>query len=606
MIVDKMLKYQLIKRHFKLKWPKYSMIVNLAGLLAILIIGTGLLCRPGVAGADGGEKPASLNLNHWLKTYSLSPYLSYYLDETGLLTIEEVSNRDATLFQPLKDSAVNLGLSDAVLWLRFELTDPGAPYPWILDMDRPLEQEIVLYFEDDAGSWRELPSCSERPCADGMMFRRPVFPLPSLSATPRIFFVSIKTQTSMQFFPNISTPNAYWEKSKIQYLGQGLYFGLCLAMILYNLSIFMNLGDRTYLYYVLYVLCLSLYLAVTHGVAVEQVSFVSVPHLVKFDLICLGLSITIAALFTRTFLLTAKNTPWADRALQAYMVLAGLSPILSIFLEIRTVLPLFNLLGGMGPFVTLIPAVICLRRGFRPARYFIAAYSCFTGGVVVFVASYDGLIPLSKWTFHAFQMGSSLEIVLLALALGDRIRSLRKEKEALAESQKYYKKTSIIDGLTGLYNRRCYEGKMVEEVRRAQQENTPLSLLILDVDHFKRFNDQYGHPQGDMVLIRLGKILMNNARKSDIPCRYGGEEFALILPQTDVTSAGRVAERIREDFGQKAFDVGQEKPVRVTVSIGVAELLEDDSAFSLLKKADDALYDSKRNGRNRISYAGEA
>ena len=574
-------------------------------VLTILLVSAGLVWRPAVT-EGGGEKPASLNLNHWLTSYSLSPYLSYYLDETGSLTIGMISRQDQALFHPLENSAVNFGLSDAVLWLRFELTESGAPGVWLLDMDRPLEQEMTLYFQDEAGSWEERPTCASPPCVNGMLLRRSVFPLPPLSATPKVFYLSIKTQTSLQFFPKISTPNAYWEKSKIQYLGQGLYFGLCLAMILYNLSIFIYLGDKTYLYYVMYVLFLAFYFSVTHGVAVEQVTFLSIPHIIKFDLISLGMAITIAGFFTRAFLMTARYAPWADRIILAYMGLAVLCPILTPWLEIRTILPLFSALAGLGPLVTLVPAIICLRRGFWPARFFIVAYACFTGGTVVFVSSYDGLIPLTKWTFHAFQMGSALEIVLLALALGDRIRSLRKEKEALAESQKYYKKTSILDGLTGLYNRRCYEDRIVEEVRRTQQDHTPLSLLILDVDHFKQFNDQFGHPQGDQVLVDLAKILMNNARKSDIPCRYGGEEFALILPRTDICSAGRVAERIRAEFEQKTFDMGPDGLVRVTVSIGVAELLENDSAFNLLKKADDALYASKRGGRNRISYGGES
>ena len=572
---------------------------TICALIATIII---LLAASHTPAYSEVKKPPPLHLDNRIESYSLPRYMSYCFDKNGDLSIEDATARENELFRPLNNTSVNLGLRDDVLWLRFELAGSNPDDEWFLDMDRPLEQQIALFFQDGSGQWQVLHSCSEPPCQEGLLPRRPVFPLPSLSSTPTTFFLRIKTPTSLQFFPKISTPVAFWERSKIQYLGQGLYFGLCLAMILYNLSIFVYLGDRTYLYYVMYVLCLAGYFSVTHGALVEHVLFISVPNLIKMDLVCLGLSIAIAALFARAFLMTRKHSPWSDRVMLAYMLLALTGSLLTPFVKIQTILPLYNLLGGLGPLVTVIPAVICLRRGFRPARFFIAAYAFFTGGVVVFVSSYAGLIPLSNWAFHAFQIGSALEIIILALALGDRIRALRKEKEALAESQKYYKKTSILDGLTGLYNRRCYEERILEEVRKARQFHQPLSLLMADIDNFKSLNDTYGHQQGDVILIELADTLKKNSRSNDIPCRYGGEEFVLILPQTELTSACRAAERIRDDFFLKTFYTGKNPALKATVSIGAAELDENDDADSLLKKADDALYQAKRTGRNRVRY----
>ncbi|MHB2155807.1 GGDEF domain-containing response regulator [Calditrichota bacterium GD2] len=164
------------------------------------------------------------------------------------------------------------------------------------------------------------------------------------------------------------------------------------------------------------------------------------------------------------------------------------------------------------------------------------------------------------------------------------------------------KQLSYTDGMTGLHNFRYFKLRLNEEVIRHNRMKTELSLLILDVDNFKNYNDTLGHPAGDEVLKKFAVILRQSARENDIVARYGGEEFAIILPGTSKKGATVVAERIRETIENTYFEHEEIQPMgKVTVSIGVATIPEDaNSAEELTKKADAALYYAKRHGRNQV------
>jgi len=164
---------------------------------------------------------------------------------------------------------------------------------------------------------------------------------------------------------------------------------------------------------------------------------------------------------------------------------------------------------------------------------------------------------------------------------------------------------SVRDVLTGLFNRRYLEETMPRELARAERLHGPLGLLLLDIDHFKRVNDTYGHAVGDDVLRQLGNLLKSNVRGSDIACRYGGEEFVLLLPEAAREVTCQRAETLRA--GAKSLTVShQGRPIEpITISIGVAAFPADGATpAALLKSADDALYRAKREGRDRTAVAG--
>jgi diguanylate cyclase (GGDEF)-like protein len=160
---------------------------------------------------------------------------------------------------------------------------------------------------------------------------------------------------------------------------------------------------------------------------------------------------------------------------------------------------------------------------------------------------------------------------------------------------------SLTDGLTGLYNHRYFQEQLEVEVKRAQRYDLNLSLIMIDLDHFKEFNDTYGHLEGDNLLRKISQILKSSLRETDFVARYGGEEFAIILPETNKQGASIAAERIRKTVNEQTFGEGG---VKMTISLGVASYPDDACLRAdLIKRADEALYRAKREGRNRICLA---
>jgi diguanylate cyclase (GGDEF)-like protein len=159
---------------------------------------------------------------------------------------------------------------------------------------------------------------------------------------------------------------------------------------------------------------------------------------------------------------------------------------------------------------------------------------------------------------------------------------------------------AFTDGLTGLMNRRGFDELLEREIQRSQYTNEPIALLLIDLDHFKAINDQFGHQTGDEVIRSLGRLLHAQTRAADSVARYGGEEFVMLLRGSQTGHAESVAERLRN---QIAAIEGLPHGIHLTASIGIAAYAADDTTASLVKRSDDALYRSKRLGRNRVSTA---
>ncbi len=178
---------------------------------------------------------------------------------------------------------------------------------------------------------------------------------------------------------------------------------------------------------------------------------------------------------------------------------------------------------------------------------------------------------------------------------------LRAKEKALQASLHELEQLATTDELTGLHNRRSLLHRLKFEVARTRRFRTPLSAVMIDLDHFKRVNDEYGHAAGDRVLADIGRLLRENIRVIDIAGRYGGEELCLLLPNTPAEGARKLAESLRAKIAAQVHHDGA-RSIEVTASFGIASFnhMEIDDADSLLRQADAALYRAKQNGRNRV------
>ncbi|HEV8246594.1 MAG TPA: GGDEF domain-containing protein, partial [Polyangiaceae bacterium] len=221
----------------------------------------------------------------------------------------------------------------------------------------------------------------------------------------------------------------------------------------------------------------------------------------------------------------------------------------------------------------------------------------------VLAAETSRLLAIDEQTFWRLVEASHEFAVNLLLLLARRMRESNTSLAESARLKRQFEREATVDGLTGLRNRRFFDGMLSRLYERNRRDGTPLSLLVIDVDHFKKFNDSYGHAAGDDVLKVVAKTLGSCLRPTDQPARYGGEEFVVLLPATKLEGATVAAERLRKAVERAALrSDGRDLPP-VTVSIGVVELTDHPSASALFGAGDAALYSAKKNGRNRVERA---
>jgi diguanylate cyclase (GGDEF)-like protein len=290
------------------------------------------------------------------------------------------------------------------------------------------------------------------------------------------------------------------------------------------------------------------------------------------------------ARFFRNFFQLAQHLPRADRLVQGLQWL-------SLLLALTHLIPLWAAVAlnttvlVLGPVLTAAIALQLWHRKIPQAGYFAIGWICSQGALMIAALRVVGLFPDINWHLHLPALGLVLAIGFFSAAL---LKRFSEEREL-----------AFRDHLTGLLNRRGLEMDSASELERAQRFGLPLSLLALDVDHFKRVNDEHGHDTGDLVLKALARCLLNNCRELDLVARVGGEEFVILCVQNDLRAAHRLAERIRESVAGL-----QVAGVTLTISIGVTAVeATDETVWDALLRADRLLYQAKHQGRNRTVSA---
>ena len=189
--------------------------------------------------------------------------------------------------------------------------------------------------------------------------------------------------------------------------------------------------------------------------------------------------------------------------------------------------------------------------------------------------------------------------------LEDKLEKSAGQVKNLQETLDNARKEALTDGLTGIANRKCFDEEIENKINDAHNEDHKLCLLVIDIDYFKKFNDNYGHQVGDQVLKLVANTLVNGIKGRDLAARYGGEEFAILLPETPLNAAGKVADGLRIRIANKEIinratdtNMGQ-----ITISVGVAEYQPGEPIEEWIERADKALYKAKDQGRNQVVTA---
>lgn len=618
------------KRNRLTRWEKLT-IMRLITLIMLLI---GCIARADTFAVEPEQTTDALN-----------SYILYLEDPSQTLTIDDIMNEPPERWTQNSNQVFNMGYSSSTWWLKLDLSNvSNKKLERFLEISYPVLDYVDAYIISNGVLQQTYNLGDKYPFHQRPVDHRHfIVPLEWQDDETLTVFLAIRSSSSVQAPLTLWEQHAFYEVDQTRTLVQGIYYGIMFVMIMYNLFVYLVVGERNYLYYVIFVLCTPLFMASLNGYAFQYLW----PHFTQWNdqaiLVSLSGVVLFGAIFTYRFL--DLNQLHATYRWIATTLICGAIFIiaLSFYLPYSTVIRILIPFAALACIYAFICGTLRWRDGSLSARYYTVAWSALLGGGVILALNKFHILPKNSFTEYAVQIGSALEVILLSFALAERInqerrmrfdaqqealtteRELRQAREEalmiqkratesleqrvrertaeLEELNRKLEELSATDQLTGLKNRRYMDQALAEEFARCCRYGHTLAVLLMDIDHFKSFNDTYGHLIGDECLKDVAHCVRKGLRwPSDRAARYGGEEFCVILPETDHEGAVTVAERIRKNVENLNFTVN-DKRVPVTISIGIAVLVPTTnlSVEYLLEAADNALYKSKKNGRNQVS-----
>lgn len=574
------------------------------------------------------------DLNNRLIVHSTIEILE---DRTGTLELEDVINgpKRNDFISP-GENYFSLGFTESTYWYRFTIDNitPDTHHR-LLVLRSPWIDSVELFLPEADGSYQRKLFGDWLPFYEREIIHHQFINSLMIPPGKSTYLMRISTPKPFMTPLFLWKPDAFnqFEWSYATYYG--VIFGSLLIMFLYNGIIYISIRDRRYLYYCLYLAMFFLMNFTYNGFSYQYLWPESTRWTSWSYCLFVYLFQVSGLLFVISFLNSRKRLPQLHRILILYIALLLAAPILT-FLTGNELL--YNKLSIYSVFLysplIAYAGLLALLSGFRAARFFIIASMASLVGAFFTALTVAGLLPYSFIAYHAVEFGLLVDMVLLSLAMADRINLMNIEKEAaqqramdkelisknlllqakqnleetverrtaeLIQAKETAEMMARIDKLTGVSNRRAFEEHSTAEYTRARRHDHPLAVILFDIDNFKTINDTFGHKTGDVVLCQTTELVLNMIREIDMLGRIGGEEFAILLPKTAIDQATEIAERIRQKMMTTPIETeGHE--ISYTSSFGVACLEPDHvSLEQALRNADRAMYTSKRNGRNRVT-----
>lgn len=566
-------------------------------------------------------------------------------DPEGQLNIMDVAGPEKShAFKSFSDTSFNFGITQKTIWLRLTIPNEIKDNLRYLEVDNPYldlarfyipikNKQFIIQQAGDSIAFNERP----------YSFRTFIFDLDETTdvneTTP--YYLQIKSGGNLFFVLNLLSNDDFVNYVTNSQILIGFYFGIVIIMAFYNFLMFFNIREKAYLYYVIYIVSFTLFISSINGIAYQYL-WPNSPYWAQISTVSFtGLVIFTAFMFTREFLLTWKNSPKLDKLIIFLMGLAFTEILVAMTREVPLAAKMSVIIGTCLPPVIWLTGVIIWRSGYRPARFLVLAWTIFLISIFISGFMHAGLLPANTLTVYAMQIGSAIEILLLALALADRMSLLKQDKEKiqklfltqlknnnlsleqqvsdrtaelnmvanmatekavlLEKANIELKELATRDGLTGLLNHIAFLEQFNHIIEDARRYEYYISVLLIDIDNFKLINDTHGHLTGNEVLCSVANIISDEVRESDIAARYGGEEFVIVLTRATMTEAVDKAELLRSKIEHLRLEEFQD--LHCTISVGITTVdwrNKNTDSNKILKEADDAMYKAKEMGKNRV------
>ena len=574
---------------------------------------------------------APLEITAATSQHPLAPHTSYYHDASGTDDLADSKRQLAAgTFKPLPGQSASFGFQDGAFWFHAQVVNrDNADNNWLMVQEYALSDRIDVYAMYADGRVVHSVGGDHLPFNQrNIRYRQPNFWVALPQGQTVNLLVRVQSESSMQVPLRLYTPSAFIEQSRDAQFAIGLYYGILLALFTYNLVLWLTLRDASYFWYLFHVTAFGLVLFTLNGLGFEYLwpdSAWLADHMVPLS-ICLAL--VGMQQFARNFLELKQRWRFGDRVAIGIISFFLILAVAAVALPYSKVTPLAS--AAVFPSICwiLVETVVVLRRGYKPAWLFLVAWFLFLLGTGMFSAIAFNLVPKNFVTEYGVQIGSAVEMLLLSIALGYRYAALRNENERivheardqledkveqrtfelrnalgqLEEAHHRLSESSRHDGLTELYNRSHFREAFEHLLANARNTDRPISLLMIDLDHFKKINDSYGHLVGDDCLRSTSSTMAEVLAPHDaLLARFGGEEFIAALPDMNLAQASAVAEELRQSLNRRpCISGGQVIPVSASIGVHSVDVSAKDSIESALQVADQALYAAKAEGRDCV------
>ena len=564
---------------------------------------------------------------------SLLPLLEFTMEKPGE-TLENILVRPSSDWQHRGSINNNFGQVDRPIWARVRISGVTTSFAQpVIRLNYPHHDYVDLYiFEHgrqlrhfEAGDMRQF---SERPIAQ----RTPWFPLDAATTEEQEIYIRIETQGPLVIPLDLLAYNDAAEEEKLLYLWAGSFLGIIVIMLLYNCFLYLSLREASYLLYVIYLATAGIMQMAMFGFG-EQYFWGDHPGTNNQVIAFLSPFVQVTAIaFVLQFIDLQKFGSVMDRGV-AYVLLFVLTvmSIASFTVPYGLIVSLAYTIALIGVGCGLYIGIKGWVLGMKSARVFTIAWFVHLVFIAWYLLDTTGRIPSTELGNQAFAIGFIAELSLLSIAFADKMnqeRDLRvrsqtklldmqmamnkeldnKVKErtaALEKANRRLEELSVTDGLTKLFNRRYFDQVYRDHYEQSYKDQHPISVMMVDIDHFKKLNDEHGHAFGDLCLIRAAQLIRKVVTMPGaFAARYGGEEFVVVLPKTTEERAAQVGELLRKAFAQSKVTQGEHEKI-MTVSIGVAAAIpaHPGQQERLLGTADECLYYSKEHGRNQVTVS---